>query len=95
MSRRDRSATTTNPGARRGKAGKVVLLPQGIELELVGIIGPAGGTAGVDAVETVLLEGDEDLRALVEGLCEAASDPAACGWNDCDGGIPPGDRPLN
>ena len=95
MSRRGRSARTTNPGARREKAGKVVFLPQGIELELVGIIGPAGGAAGVEAAESVFLEGDEDLRALVDGICEAALDPGACGWDDFDGGIPRGDRPLN
>jgi hypothetical protein len=86
MSRRDRSARTSGPEARREKAGKVVFLPQGIELELVGIIGPAGGIPGAEAVESVFLDGDEDLRALVEVLREAASDLAACGAHDFDGG---------
>lgn len=94
MSRRDRSARTSGPGARREKAGKVVLLPQGVELELVGIIGPAGGIPGIEAVESFFLDGDEDLRVLMESLREAASE-AACGGHDFDGGGSMNDRPLN
>ena len=95
MSRRERLTRSTGSDGRRQDAGKVVFLPEEIELELVGIIGPGGEVPGTVAVETVILDGDADLLALVESLREAALEQAPGDADAFDVAFPLDDRALN
>lgn len=72
MNRDKRTPRRTGSGARTATTRKAVFVPRQIELELVGIIGPSDGLSDSAAGESVFIDGDECLLALVESLREGA-----------------------
>jgi hypothetical protein len=95
MGKRERSNRAAGIEPRRREDWEVVFVPDRIELELVGIVGPGDGISEPDAIATVLLEEEDGLLDLVESLREspfgAESDFQFC----CDGAAAPGDRPIH
>lgn len=67
MGKPESTSRPTRAGKRRG--GNPRIVPQ-IELELVGIVGCGDGLPGSEAIESVLLESEEGLLALVQSLCD-------------------------
>lgn len=94
MSKHSSTSRSTGSAARRVATRKAVFLPRQIELELVGIIGPADGGADSE-VESVFIDGDECLLALVESLREGAyAVPSFAALCPTDA-LSPRDRPLH
>lgn len=95
MSKHKSTSRSTGSAARRVATRKAVFLPRQIELELVGIIGPADGLADSEALESVFIDGDECLLALVESLREGAyAVPSFAALCPADA-LSPRDRPLH
>ena len=95
MNKEKRTSRSTGSGARRVETRKAVFLPRRIELELVGIIGPADGLGDAEATESVFIDGDECLLALVESLREGAyALPSFAAHYSADT-LSPRDRPLH
>jgi hypothetical protein len=95
MGRRERTSRSTGSGTRREKARKLVFVPRQIDLELVGIIGPAEGLPDSEAIESVFLDGDASLFALVESLHECECAVSRPGSRSFAGASSPRSRPLH
>lgn len=92
MARRQRTSEATRSKTGGADAGTVVFLPCEVELELLGVIGPAGKLPDSDAVERVYLD-DEESFALVESLRLNGLVPPSFGLEDFAGAG--GDPPTN
>lgn len=68
MGKRERTSRLATAGPRRGGDPRIVPLAGQFELELVGIIGCVDGLPGSEAIESVLLDAEEGLLALVQSL---------------------------
>lgn len=77
MSNRERTTHRSRSEKSHANDWEVVLLADQIELELVGILGPAEDVPSLDEIEKLLVNDDKELLVLVEGfrkaLCAVAS----------------------
>lgn len=95
MNRNRRTSRSTGSGARAAASRKAIFVPDRIELELVGIIGASDGLADAEAGESVFIDGDECLLALVESLRGGSYAVPSFAAQYAAGAVSPRDRPLH